>query len=519
MASSKVPWGLHWRSHTLFIVSTVGIGLFTDLFLYGIVVPILPYMLTKRVHLPEDAIQTPVSGLLAAYAAASVVFSPVAGVVADRFSNSRQLPFLLGLLFLLVATIMFYLGQSIPVLVVSRILQGISAAFVWTIGLALVLDTVGSENLGKTVGSIFGFISIGELAAPILGGLVYDKAGYKGVAGMAGGLLAVDFILRALLIEKKTAKQYVVMSGGHQHDNDTAAQPSNEEAIDDDEDEHEPNEEDPLVKKDELDHFTIDSEGQSQAIRVFPILYCLSNPRLLVALLVALNQAFLLATFDATVPTVAQEYYGFSSLEAGLVFIPLVAPYVMGGPIAGWIVDKRGPKIPTVVGFGYQAVALILLRLTHPGGTKEVAIYCVLLVVNSVGLSLIGSPSVVEASYVVSKYHEANPDFFGANGPYAQLYALNSMAFCIGLAVGPIVAGALKDAIGYGNMNLVVCSRSPILFQSADFQGCRVLSCHCNAITHIHWRKTEAFAEELIRGMSNCGFSQKSLRIAIGSGG
>ena len=40
------------------------------------------------------------------------------------------------------------------VLAVARVLQGISAAVVWTIGLALVLDTVGPENLGKTIGSV-----------------------------------------------------------------------------------------------------------------------------------------------------------------------------------------------------------------------------------------------------------------------------------------------------------------------------------------------------------------------------
>ena len=211
-----------------------------------------------------------------------------------------------------------------------------------------------------------------------------------------------------------------------------------------------------MIKKDETDYYKV-PEGQSKTIRVLPILHCLKDPRLLIALLVALNQAFLLATFDATVPTIAQDYYGFSSLEAGLLFIPLVAPYVIGGPIAGWVVDKKGPKIIAVLGFGFQAFALILLRIARPGDIKQVVIYCVLLGINSIGLSLIGSPSVVEASYVVSKYHDANPDFFGVNGPYAQLYALNSMAFCIGLTIGPLVAGGLKDVIGYGNMNLVVC--------------------------------------------------------------
>lgn len=152
MAKSK-PIGLKWRSSTLFIVSTVGIGLFTDLFLYGLVVPILPFILQDRVNLPQDKIQSHVSGLLAAYAGASVLFSPLAGILADKLST-RQLPFLVGLTALLLATLLLLLGQNVAVLTVARILQGISAAVVWTIGLALVLDTVGPENLGKTIGSV-----------------------------------------------------------------------------------------------------------------------------------------------------------------------------------------------------------------------------------------------------------------------------------------------------------------------------------------------------------------------------
>ncbi len=152
MAKSK-PIGLKWRSSTLFIVSTVGIGLFTDLFLYGLVVPILPFILQDRVNLPHDKIQSHVSGLLAAYAGASVLFSLPAGILADRLPT-RQLPFLVGLTALLLATLLLFLGQNVAVLTVARVLQGISAAVVWTIGLALVLDTVGPENLGKTIGSV-----------------------------------------------------------------------------------------------------------------------------------------------------------------------------------------------------------------------------------------------------------------------------------------------------------------------------------------------------------------------------
>lgn len=150
----RKPPGLEWRSSSFFILSTVTISVFTDLFLYGLVVPVLPFLLQDRVHLEPAQIQSHVSGLLATYAAASLIFSPPATLIADR-GSSRQLPFLLGLMALLLATLLLLVGQTVAVLVVARVLQGISAAVVWTVGFVLVLDTVGPGNLGRTLGSVY----------------------------------------------------------------------------------------------------------------------------------------------------------------------------------------------------------------------------------------------------------------------------------------------------------------------------------------------------------------------------
>ncbi|QDS72016.1 hypothetical protein FKW77_001984 [Venturia effusa] len=454
-SSEHPPMGLKWRSNTNFIIATVAIGLFTDLFLYGLVVPILPFMLRDRIDLPQDKVQSYTSGLLAAYAGASVVFSIPAGWIADK-TGARQTPFLAGLAALLGATILLGVGQSIAVLVVARILQGISAAVVWTVGLAMVLDTVGSENLGKVIGSIFSFISIGELLAPVLGGVLYDKTGYGGVFGVGSAILGIDFIMRALVIEKKVARRYEKdTEESHSHSFRDIASPH-------DSDEEEASERTGLLpkKEEKMESYKIPIETQSRVVRAVPILYCLRNPRLLVALLLAFVQACLLATFDATIPTQADSLFNFSSLNSGLLFIALDIPYLLLGPVAGWAVDKYGTKYPAVFGFGYLVPVLILLRL--PGeefvGDKpgNIALYCGLLALCGVGMAVIGSPAIVEASAVIQDYDKANPDLFGENGPYAQLYSFNSLVFSLGLTMGPIISGTLRDSIGYGNMNIVL---------------------------------------------------------------
>ena len=149
----RCPLGLRWRSSTLFIISTVAVGMLTDLCLYCLVIPVLPFLLEDRLKIPHSQLQSYSSGLLALFAGASLLFSPVAGVIADQMST-RQAPFLLSLFALLAATILLAVGQNIPVLATARILQGMSGAVVWTVGLAICLETVGPSNLGTTIGSV-----------------------------------------------------------------------------------------------------------------------------------------------------------------------------------------------------------------------------------------------------------------------------------------------------------------------------------------------------------------------------
>lgn len=405
-------------------------------------------MLQDRISVPQNQVQSYVSGLLAAYAGASVLFSVPAGWVADR-TNARQTPFLAGLAALLGATVMLAFGRSMSVLIVARVLQGTSAAVVWTVGLAMVLDTVGPENLGKVIGSIFSFISVGELLAPVLGGVLYDKTGYAGVFGVGAGVLTIDFIMRLLVLEKKVAARYDPdLAAGSSNPRDHASRLTDSEDA-------EASEETELLGNKGQEAFKV-PDGQNKLVRSLPILYCLTDPRVTVALLLSFVQASLLAMFDATIPTEAKSLLNFNSLSAGLLFIALDLPYLLLGPVAGWSVDKYGTKPAAVIGFSFLVPVLVLLRLPAAhvvsGRLQTIVLWCAMLALNGVGLAVIGSPSIVEASDVVQRYDKANQGFFGENGPYAQLYGFQSLVFSAGLTLGPVLGGTLRDSIGYGNM-------------------------------------------------------------------
>ena len=99
------------------------------MFLYGIIVPVIPFALQSRSDVEQDKVQYWVSVLIAIYGASLLAFSPVCGWLADR-GSSRRSPLLFGLFALLGSTVLLQLGNSIDVLIAGRVLQGASAAVV-----------------------------------------------------------------------------------------------------------------------------------------------------------------------------------------------------------------------------------------------------------------------------------------------------------------------------------------------------------------------------------------------------
>ncbi len=167
--NSPPPYLLRIRSSKIFIISTITTAVFTDIFLYGIIVPVIPFAIESRAGVAPSQVQSYVSVLLAVYGAGLLVLSPIVGWCADR-SPSRRFPLLIGLLTLGGATVMLCLSRTVALLVVGRLLQGFSAAIVWVVGMALLVDTVGQKEIGETLGvSLFRYLPF--LSSSLFSGL------------------------------------------------------------------------------------------------------------------------------------------------------------------------------------------------------------------------------------------------------------------------------------------------------------------------------------------------------------
>jgi MFS family permease len=134
-------------------------------------------------------------------------YSPM-GMWIDRH-YSRQFPYLIGLLIQLLSTIIIWLGRNIVLQLTCRILQGAAAAIVYITGLAIMVDTVGVQHIGASMGYIAIALNSGTFAGPMLGGIVFAEMGYDAVFAMTLGLIALDIALRLMMIEKSTSSKWL----------------------------------------------------------------------------------------------------------------------------------------------------------------------------------------------------------------------------------------------------------------------------------------------------------------------
>ena len=417
-ASSPPPY-LKYRSSKSFIIFTVCFASFTDLFLYGVIVPVIPFALLNRVGIPEENVQHWVSVLLAVYAAALIVCPPIAGWLTDHY-KSRRVPFILALFTLAGATVMLCLGSSIGILVAGRFLQGVAGGVVVTVGLALLVDTVGHSDIGQAVGWISLSISIALLVAPLLGGVVYARAGYYAVYYMAVALIVVDIILRLLLIERKTAKKWQTLDEEIQETLPGSPQISEAETS---------------VPTDIL---PVSASSLSPKIKRFsipPVFSLLSSYRLLSAIWCTFAISVLQTAWDAVLPLRVHNLFGWSSLGAGLIFLPLVLPS-FASPLVGMYSDSHGPRLPVFLCFLLGTPFVTLLLLVDHSGTQQVVLLCALLALAGSSFPMGITAVLVEFTYAVdAEEKRRGKGCFGEMGAYAQAVCIFRGLFVPSLCV------------------------------------------------------------------------------------
>lgn len=120
-----------------------------------------------------------VQAVVVAYLLALTVAVTVAGRLGDRRGLKPML--VAGLVLFAAASLLCAAAPSLAVLVAARVLQGVGAAFLMTLAMALMRQTAPEANIGRAMGLLGTVSAIGTALGPTLGGLLIPVAGWRGV--------------------------------------------------------------------------------------------------------------------------------------------------------------------------------------------------------------------------------------------------------------------------------------------------------------------------------------------------
>ncbi|MED4456101.1 MFS transporter [Metabacillus fastidiosus] len=133
----------------------------------GLVIPVMPSLM-NIMHLSGKTM----GYLVAVFAVAQLVMSPFAGRWVDRYGRKKII--IIGLFLFGVSELIFGLGTNVSVLYISRILGGISAAFIMPGVTAYVADITSVQERSKAMGYVSAAISTGFIIGPGIGGFIAE---------------------------------------------------------------------------------------------------------------------------------------------------------------------------------------------------------------------------------------------------------------------------------------------------------------------------------------------------------
>ena len=344
-----------------------------DTILFTMIVPALPEFAERDGF--SDAVAALIFG---AYPVAQLIAAVIAAGLVERVGRRPLL--IVAPVVLAAATLAFAFAVGPAQLAGARFVQGAAAGLVWTAGLAAISDVYPSDQLGFRIGLAETAGGAVGLLGPVVGGAMIHAVG-----------TTATFALAAILPLLLVVPTFFVRETG---------------------------------------------TGRGEALPLLPALRkVVIVPRARAAILSLAGLAAVLALLEPLLPLDLDERLGLSPVAIGLVFSAGLLTYFAMVPLAGRWSDRRGRRLPTILGGVVMAVAL---PLTAVGPAWSVAIG---FGVVGAGMAALGASS---GALMVEAVDEA-----GMAGRYGLSSALLTIVFAAGYALGPLVGAATSATLPF----------------------------------------------------------------------
>ncbi|CAG5015915.1 Riboflavin transporter RibZ [Dyadobacter sp. CECT 9275] len=148
-----------------------------------------------------------VQWMVIAYLLAITVFVTIAGKLADRYGNREVL--LAGMVMYTTSSFLSAFAQDIWVLIVLRGFQGLGAAVLSTVSMAMVKNSKDKVKIGAAMGLLGTMSALGTAMGPSLGGLLLVYFSWRSIFFLLTflGVLALMLGVRFLVAEGRTDRK------------------------------------------------------------------------------------------------------------------------------------------------------------------------------------------------------------------------------------------------------------------------------------------------------------------------
>jgi EmrB/QacA subfamily drug resistance transporter len=362
-----------------------------------------------------------------AYNLSFAVLLMPASALGDRFGRRRVFAAGIGLFSL--ASAACALAPDAPTLIAARTIQGIGAAAVMPLAMALVGAAFPPEKRGSAMGALQGLTGLAVAGGPVIGGAVADGLAWQWIfwINVPIGLLAVPFVL-ARIPESRGAGGALDLPGLFLISGAALGIVWG------------------LVRGNGSGWGSAEVIGSSAAGLALLIAFVIVERRArqpMLPLRLFRNRAFsaanggsflMVAALYSTVFFLAQfleTSLDHGPLGAGLRLLPWTATLFVVAPVAGALVDRYGPRRFMGAGLALQAIGFSWVALAHDSYLGMVPA----LVIAGAGVSM-SFPATMSAAV------DAAPDHVG------QAAGVNSMLRQLGGVFGIAVTVAVFSGAG-----------------------------------------------------------------------
>jgi len=124
-------------------------------------------------------------------------------------AKGRKRVYMAGLAFYTAGMLGCALSQNVAQLITARAIQGVGAATGFTLSMAITVAVFPSDQRGRAIGILAGVNSAGLVVGPMVGGLLLDLLGWRGVFYGRAPLALTAIVMAWLIVKEQRAAEQV----------------------------------------------------------------------------------------------------------------------------------------------------------------------------------------------------------------------------------------------------------------------------------------------------------------------